>query len=91
MKHQPKSSPLPTLNLLDPRYRIALAFGLRVKHPELSDRRIAQLVGISASALSRDRTFQQAKEAIRGSIIPRGWKCRGRVEATIDDRIDSLS
>jgi hypothetical protein len=62
---------------------ISAACGLKVAHPEMTDRQIALQVGVNPSSLSRNEKYQRAKQTAISSPPPGGSKNRdtGEIEA----------
>jgi hypothetical protein len=65
---------------------LSQALGLLVRNPTMSNKDIAEVVGVNSKTLNKRswKQFQDARRAIRGSAVPRGKKVDGRLEA-IDD------
>jgi hypothetical protein len=65
----------------EPTDKISLALAILRKHPEWSDRKVAETVGCTPSNLSQSKAWKAARKAIRGigeEGIRRGGKHRAR-------------
>jgi hypothetical protein len=54
----------------------AQACGLKVKHPDWTDKKIAQIVGLGNKTwrLTRSGEYQRTKASVQGELPPPGWK-----------------